>query len=127
MQLIMKAALRVTLIIYLVLPAAVGAETVFDIPIQPENLGGFNAVPVVDRGVIAAANFAVNTRPVTLIDIVVAKQQLVDGKTYALCLRVKSKIAKAPSRLIMTKIFKPFGEAYQLKSWTRVNSCSFNG
>jgi hypothetical protein len=124
MRLILKTALTAALLI-----SHFVATTVYAHETPPPNwkyLDTFANVPVVDSAVVVAANFAVNTRPVTLVDIVAARKQLVKAKTIVLCLRVKSKGAGSPSRLVMAKVFKSTNQPYQLKSWTRVNSCIFN-
>ena len=59
-----------------------------------------------------------------MVDVVTARQQIVAGKNYALCLRIKDKKMDAHPRLVMTKIYKPSGKPYQIKSWTRVNNCT---
>ncbi len=90
-------------------------------------VGGFGQVDTSDAGVKAAAAYAVSVapKPVTLKEIVSARQQVVAGMNYSLCLRVTS--AKfglfKHGRLVAAKVFHGLDDHYEVTSWQDVKVC----
>ena len=93
----------------------------------PPIVGGFGSVVVDDPGVKAAAANAISVAPTPakLKDIVSARQQVVAGMNYSLCLRVVSPkfgLFKH-GRLIAAKVFHGLDNHYEVTSWEGVKVC----
>ena len=109
----------------LALPPVTDAQT-------PPIVGGFASVAVNDPGVKAAAAYAISVAPaapdnkaVRLKSILAARQQVVAGMNYSLCLRVTSaKIALfTHGHLIAAKVFHGLDNHYEVTSWKDVKAC----
>ncbi len=90
-------------------------------------VGGFATVAVDDSGVKAAAAYAVSVapEPVKLKAIVAARQQVVAGMNYSLCLRVASPkfgLFKH-GRLVAAKVYRDLQDHYEVTSWEDVKAC----
>ena len=90
-------------------------------------VGGYQAADVSDKDIKAAAAFAVSAapKPFALKEIVSARQQVVAGMNYSLCLRVKGpKFGLfARGHLVAAKVFRDLDALYQLTSWQDVKTC----
>ncbi|MDV6332800.1 cystatin domain-containing protein [Asticcacaulis sp. 201] len=93
----------------------------------PPIVGGFQAVDVKDADVQAAADFAIHNapKPVSLKRILSARQQVVAGMNYSLCLRVKSPRPGLFTRghLVSARVYKDLNAHYSLTAWTDVEVC----
>lgn len=109
----------------LAIPALAGAQ-------EPPIVGGFASVAVNDPGVKAAAAYAISVAPATpdnkpikLKSIVAARQQVVAGMNYSLCLRVTA--AKfglfTHGHLVAAKVFHGLDNHYEVTSWEDVKAC----
>lgn len=93
----------------------------------PPIVGGFASVAVDDPGVKAAAVYAVSVAPTPakLKTIASARQQVVAGMNYSLCLRVVSPkfgLFKH-GRLVAAKVFHGLDNRYEVTSWEDVKAC----
>ncbi|ESQ86835.1 cystatin domain-containing protein [Asticcacaulis benevestitus] len=93
----------------------------------PPLVGGFQKADVTDKAIRAAADFAISAAPkkMTLKQIVSARQQVVAGMDYSLCLRVaapKFGLFK-DGRLVAAKVFQGLDGSYELTSWQDVKTC----
>jgi len=89
--------------------------------------GGFAGVAVDDPGVKAAAAYAISVAapPAKLKEIVAARQQVVAGMNYSLCLRVVSPkfgLFKH-GHLVAAKIYHDLQDHYEVTSWEDVKVC----
>ena len=91
-------------------------------------VGGYQKAPVDDPDIMAAADFAISAAPkkVRLDKIVTARQQIVAGVNYSLCLSVKpDRIGLSPvASFVAAKVFRDLNKSYQLTSWQDVKTCS---
>lgn len=90
-------------------------------------VGGYQKADTGDKAIRAAADFAVSAapKPFTLKEIVSARQQVVAGMNYSLCLRVKAPKSGlfARGHLVAAKVFRDLDARYQLTSWQDVKTC----
>lgn len=90
-------------------------------------VGGYQTADVGDKDIKAAAEFAVSAapKPFELKEIVSARQQVVAGMNYSLCLRVKAPKFGLFTRghLVAAKVFRDLDARYQLTSWQDVKTC----
>ena len=105
----------------LLLPTIVFAQP------APPIVGGFGPAAVDDPGVKAAAAYAISVAPTPakLKEIVSARQQVVAGMNYSLCLRVVSPkfgLFKH-GRLVAAKVYHDLQDHYQVTSWEDVKVC----
>lgn len=96
---------------------------------QPAQVvGGYQKASSDDPDIRAAAEFAISAAPkkVKLDKIVSARQQIVAGVNYSLCLSVKSKgIGRLTGgRFVAAKVFRDLNRTYQLTSWRNVKTCN---
>lgn len=105
-----------------VLSLAFGCASV----VAAQQVGGYKPADTNDQQVVAAAEFAVNTRkeqeggPLSLVSIKSAEQQVVAGMNYRLCLEVKAADetdAGVESQSVLTVVFQSLQRKYELKSW----------
>ncbi|ESQ83914.1 hypothetical protein AEAC466_11335 [Asticcacaulis sp. AC466] len=112
---------------FLFLTSATAGATQTPAQPAPPIVGGFQAVDVKDTDVQAAADFAVHNapKPVSLKHILSARQQVVAGMNYSLCLRIKSPKPGlfARGHLVSAKVFKDLNAQYSLTAWTDVEAC----
>lgn len=91
-------------------------------------VGGYQKAAVDDADIQAAADFAISAAPkkVKLDKIVSARQQIVAGVNYSLCLSVKpDKIGLLTGgKFIAAKVFRDLDKTYQLTSWQNVKTCN---
>lgn len=94
----------------------------------PPIVGGFQKAAVDDADIKAAADFAVSAAPkkVRLDKIISARQQIVAGVNYSLCLSVKPDRIGLPtgSKFVAAKVFRDLNRNYQLTSWQAVKTCN---
>ena len=93
----------------------------------PPIAGGFTSTAIDDPGVKAAAAYAVSVAPAPakLKEIVAARQQVVAGMNYSLCLRVVSPkfgLFKH-GHLVAAKVFHGLDDHYEVTSWDDVKVC----
>jgi hypothetical protein len=94
-------------------------------------VGGYSKVATDDKGVVAAAEFAVAEQkrkqggPLSLVSIERAEQQSVAGTNYRLCLNVKAADetdagveAESVEVVVFEKLPRAPGNKYKLTSWT---------
>lgn len=109
----------------LLMASAACAQTPAQEP--PPVVGGYQTAPVDDPDIKAAADFAVSAapKPYTLTEIVTARQQVVAGINYSLCLRVKTKKVGlfTHGRFVAAKIFRDLNQTYQLTAWQDMKTC----
>lgn len=90
-------------------------------------VGGYQKADPDDKDIKAAADFAISAapKPFELKEIVSARQQVVAGMNYSLCLRVKApKFGLfAHGHLVAAKVFRDLDARYQLTSWQDVKTC----
>ena len=90
-------------------------------------VGGYQKADIDDKDIKAAAAFAVSAapKPFELKEIVSARQQVVAGMNYSLCLRVKAPKFGLFMRghLVAAKVFRDLDARYQLTSWQDVKTC----
>ena len=90
-------------------------------------VGGYQTADVGDKDIKAAVDFAISAAPkrYMLKEIVSARQQVVAGMNYSLCLRVKSpKFGLFTcGHLVAAKVFRDLDAHYQLTSWQDVKTC----
>ena len=94
---------------------------------EPPIVGGFGSVTVNDPGVRAAAAYAISVAPtpVKLKTVISARQQVVAGMNYSLCLRVttaKFGVFKH-GHLVAAKVFHGLDDHYEVTSWEDVKAC----
>ncbi len=91
-------------------------------------VGGYQKASIDDADIKAAADFAVSAAPkkVKLDEIVSARQQIVAGVNYSLCLSVKpDKIGLLTGgKFVAARVFRDLNQNYQLTSWQNVKTCS---
>ena len=91
-------------------------------------VGGFQKASIEDAEIRAAADFAVSAAPkkVRLDKIVSARQQIVAGVNYSLCLSVKPERIGLPTggKFVAAKVFRDLNRNYQLTSWQAVKTCN---
>lgn len=87
---------------------------------EPPLAGGYQERPVTDRGVVAAANFAVREQgrregtPVSLLSVKRAETQVVAGLNYRLLLSVRVRGEVRDARAV---VYQNLGRTYSLSSW----------
>ena len=119
---------RLTLIApaFLILASMACAQTPTEAPLPI--VGGYQKASVDDADIKAAADFAISAAPkkVKLDKIVSARQQIVAGVNYCLCLSVKpDKIGLLTGgRFVAAKVFRDLDKSYKLTSWQDVKTCS---
>jgi len=91
-------------------------------------VGGYQKASIDDADIKAAADFAISAAPkkVKLDKIVSARQQIVAGVNYSLCLSVKpDKIGLLTGgKFVAAKVFRDLNRNYQLTSWQNVKTCN---
>lgn len=91
-------------------------------------VGGYQKASVDNVDIRAAAEFAISAAPkkVRLDKIVSARQQIVAGVNYSLCLSVKpDKIGLLTGgKFVAAKVFRDLDRNYQLASWQNVKTCN---
>jgi hypothetical protein len=111
------------LLLALVMPAMAQQPAEPAMPI----VGGYQTAKPDDKDIKAAADFALSAAPkrFELKEIVSARQQVVAGMNYSLCLRVKApKFGLfARGHLVAAKVFRDLDARYQLTSWQDVKTC----
>jgi hypothetical protein len=110
----------------LMLASVACAQTPAEAPLPI--VGGYQKASVDDADIKAAADFAISVAPkkVKLDKIVSARQQIVAGVNYSLCLSVKAdKIGLLTGvKFVAAKVFRDLNQTYQLTSWQDVKTCS---
>ncbi|MGN6363256.1 cystatin domain-containing protein [Asticcacaulis taihuensis] len=110
---------RLTLILpALLIATAANSQTPAQEPLPI--VGGFQKASVDDADIRTAADFAISAAPKKskLADIVTARQQVVAGINYSLCLKLKS------GKFVAAKVFRDLDKSYKLTSWQDVKTCS---
>ena len=94
----------------------------------PPVVGGYQKASIEDADIRAAADFAISAAPkkVKLDKIVSARQQIVAGVNYSLCLSVKpDRIGLLTGgKLVAARVFRDLNRNYQLTSWQNVKTCN---
>ena len=108
------------------LASAACAQTPADAPLPI--VGGYQKASVDDPDIKAAADFAISAAPkkVRLDEIVSARQQIVAGVNYSLCLSVKLDGIGllTGGKFVAAKVFRDLDKSYKLTSWQDVKTCS---
>ena len=109
-----------------ILTSAACAQTPADAPLPI--VGGYQKASVDDPDIKAAADFAISAAPkkVRLDEIVSARQQIVAGVNYSLCLSVKPDGIGllTGGKFVAAKVFRDLDNTYKLTSWQDVKTCS---
>ncbi|HTM81859.1 cystatin domain-containing protein [Asticcacaulis sp.] len=110
----------------LMLASVACAQTPVEAPLPI--VGGYQKASVDDPDIKAAADFAISAAPkkVRLDKIVSARQQIVAGVNYSLCLSVKAdKIGLLTGgKFVAAKVFRDLDKRYKLTSWQDVKTCN---
>jgi len=123
----MESVMKSLIILAAVLIASgTNAQTPTEAPLPI--VGGYQKASVDDADIKAAANFAITAAPkkVKLAEIVAARQQIVAGVNYSLCLRVKgTTVGQLTSgKFVAAKVFRGLDKTYRLSSWQDVKTCN---
>lgn len=94
-----------------------------------DEAGGYVPARVNDTNVVAAANFAVRERgrnsgtTVRLVEISSAKQQVVAGMNYELCMEVGVKSGQGQESVyfVTAVVYQDLKKVFSLTSWTKSN------
>ena len=118
---------RLTLILpALLIATAANSQTPAQEPLPI--VGGFQKASIEDAEIRAAADFAVSAAPkkVRLDKIISARQQIVAGVNYSLCLSVKPERIGllTGGKFVAAKVFRDLNRNYQLTSWQAVKTCN---
>ena len=121
----MKYNFRVALILVaLFLPFVNMPENLAQLPNGPIT-GGYTKVDKTAQDVVKVAKFAVNTqrlkqrRRISLVSVERAETQVVAGRNYRLCLKVKK---NKKIQEVTTVVYQDLQQKYSLSSW-KVDSC----
>lgn len=85
-----------------------------------QNVGGFSSASVDDKGVIAAANFAVTAKAakekekLALVKILKAESQIVAGRNYELTLDIR---VKGGVRTAQARVYSKLDGTNELSKW----------
>ncbi|HNQ15414.1 MAG TPA: cystatin domain-containing protein [Pyrinomonadaceae bacterium] len=108
---------------------ALGAVSVCNAQDDDDEAGGYVTARVNDANVVAAANFAVRERgrtsgtAVRLVRINSAKQQVVAGMNYELCMQVGVKSGQNQESVyfVTAVVYQDLKKVFSLTSWAREN------
>ena len=122
----MKKNLRLAMVFVAFYVTFGGVSEAFAQPPQPPIVGGYQGASRIDRQVVSAARFAVNSQNgkrgdrISLISIERAEKQVVAGINYRLCLKVKR---NGKAQEVTAVVYQDLQRRYSLSSW-KVKSCS---
>ncbi len=97
-----------------------------------QTVGGFKKVPTDNTGVVAAANFAVETQAekteagIELLTVHKAEQQVVAGMNFKMCLQVNVADGTTDDpfeQYANVVVYRTLKNEFTLKSWSVVESC----
>lgn len=108
---------------------AFGAVTVCNAQDDEDEAGGYVPARVNDANVVAAANFAARERArktgttVRLLEINSAKQQVVAGMNYEMCLEVGVKSGQSQESVyfVTAVVYQDLKKSFSLTSWSKSN------